>query len=137
MLFRRISNHSSELRVRIFNRIKVKTIISILITCNFTTVHVMVACFFLKLFSVDRLENLSIQFGDTQTPPEIKFFRGVLPEHYYIRFDTPYTGRYLRLFMSKREYLTICELELYGRNRINQFFYSHANLLMLSWQVLS
>ena len=73
-------------------------------------------CIFVSFCLADRLEDLSIQFGSTTTPPEISFYSGTFPLVDTIEFDQPYTGRYLRLSMKKTEFLTICELELYGRN---------------------
>ena len=73
-------------------------------------------CLLKTRYPANRLENLSIRFGQTPTPPEIEFYEGVFPASDYNRFEMAYTGRYLRLQMSKREYLTVCEIELYGMN---------------------
>ena len=70
----------------------------------------------------DRLGDLSIQFGSTTTPPEIATYSGTFPLEDTIQFDMPYTGRYLRISMARTEFLTICELELYGFAAITSMY---------------
>lgn len=65
---------------------------------------------------MDRLKDLTIEFGSAvEKLTRVWVHRGVVPFVKNITFNQTYTGQYFRFSMNAFQYLTICEIEVYGK----------------------
>lgn len=66
--------------------------------------------------SANRLRKIHIMLGgDGETFSEIKYHENAIQTSQTFTFDPERIGRYLKIWLDASEYLTICEIEVFGR----------------------